>query len=67
MDQQAERRFIERLRVALSERPMTLVVSTHRMGLLDLTDRVVLLNGGRVQMDGARDTVLAALSSGTSG
>jgi ATP-binding cassette subfamily C protein LapB len=67
MDQQAERRFIERLRVALSERPMTLVVSTHRMGLLDLTDRVVLLNGGRVQMDGARDTVLAALSSGTPG
>jgi ATP-binding cassette subfamily C protein LapB len=67
MDQQAERRFIERLRVALAERPMTLVVSTHRMGLLDLTDRVVLLNGGRVQMDGARDTVLAALSSGAPG
>ena len=64
MDQQAERRFIDRLRVALAERPMTLVVSTHRMGLLDLTDRVVLLNGGRVQMDGPRDKVLASLTTG---
>ncbi len=62
MDQQSEKRFIERLRVALAERPMTLIVSTHRMGLLDLTERVVLLNEGRVQIDDTRSNVLAALA-----
>lgn len=61
MDQQAERMFIERLRHALAERPMTLVVATHRMGLLDLTERVVLLSGGKIQKQGLRDEVLGTL------
>jgi ATP-binding cassette subfamily C protein LapB len=63
MDSQSERHFIARLKMALQERPMTLIVSTHRMGLLELTDRVVLLNDGRVQLDGMRDKILASLAS----
>ncbi|MEM0950074.1 MAG: type I secretion system permease/ATPase [Pseudomonadota bacterium] len=64
MDAQSEKRFIERLKVALAERPMTVIVSTHRMGLLDLTDRVIQLNNGRVERDGPKDAVFAALSGG---
>lgn len=65
MDQQSERYFIKRLEVALKERPMTVVISTHRMGLLDLTDRVVLLNGGKIERDGPKAAVLASLSKGS--
>lgn len=64
MDQQAEVLFVERLRVALSQRPMTLLVATHRMGLLDLTERVVLLNSGKIQTQGKRESVLASLKGG---
>lgn len=66
MDQQAERRFIDRLRSALDAHPMTLVVATHRMGLLELTDRVVLMQAGKVQMDGPKADILATLKGGTS-
>ncbi|WP_172298651.1 type I secretion system permease/ATPase [Pseudoruegeria sp. HB172150] len=61
MDMQSEKQFIDRLATALEERPMTLIVSTHRMGLLDLVDRLVLLDGGRVVQDGPKGKVLAAL------
>lgn len=61
MDMASEKRFIERLAVALRERPMTLVVSTHRMGLLDLVTRLVVLDKGRVVQDGPKEDVLRKL------
>lgn len=64
MDMQSEKLFIERLRLALEERPMTLVIATHRMGLLDLVETVVLMGGGGVLKAGPKDEVLKALERG---
>lgn len=58
MDAQSEKLFIQRLQVALTEHPMTLIVSTHRMGLLELTDRVIFLDKGRVLADGSKEDVI---------
>ena len=41
MDSASESRFVQRLKHVLEQRPMTVVISTHRMGLLDLVDRVM--------------------------
>jgi ATP-binding cassette, subfamily C, bacterial exporter for protease/lipase len=44
------------------ERGTTFVVVTQRTGVLRLADKVLALNGGRVQAVGPRDEVLAALT-----
>jgi ATP-binding cassette subfamily C protein LapB len=63
MDMQSEQEFIRRLGAALQEQPMTLIVSTHRTGLLSLVDRLLLLDGGKLLRDGPKDEVIAALRS----
>jgi ATP-binding cassette subfamily C protein LapB len=37
---------------------------THKMSLLDLVDRLIVIDGGRVVADGPKDTVLEALKQG---
>ncbi len=60
MDQQTERQFIEQVRQAL--RPdQTLIVTTHRNSMLQLVDRLVVIENGRVVGDGPRDKVIEAL------
>jgi ATP-binding cassette subfamily C protein LapB len=39
-----------------------LVVVTHRPALLDVVDRVIVVDGGRILADGPKAAVLAALS-----
>lgn len=39
----------------------TLLVITHRTALLDLVDRIIVMDGGRVVADGRKDEVLKAL------
>ena len=39
----------------------TVVIVTHRQGILAAADRVVLLRQGRIERDGARDAVLASM------
>jgi ATP-binding cassette subfamily C protein LapB len=41
-----------------------LVVVTHKMAILPLVNRVIVLDRGRVVLDGPRDAVLARLRSG---
>ena len=65
MDQLSERLFIERLSAALERRAMTLIVSTHRMGLLALTDRLIVLDQGKVVQDGPKTEVLERLAGET--
>lgn len=67
MDTRSERQFVQRLARVLAERPMTLIVSTHRKGLLDLVDRVMLVEGGRVTRDGPRSEVMTALATPNEG
>jgi ATP-binding cassette, subfamily C, bacterial LapB len=61
MDAQSEVAFLKRLKAAAGD--CTLVMVTHRPAVLDLVSRVVVVDAGRVVMDGPRDRVLAALSS----
>lgn len=62
LDHAAEAALRERLRH--SERTETLLLITHRMPLLDLVDRVIVLHDGRVAMDGPKQAVLEALQKG---
>ena len=45
----------------LKARGRTVFVITHRLNVLAIADRILLLNNGVVQADGSRDAVLATL------
>ncbi|HEX7639474.1 MAG TPA: type I secretion system permease/ATPase, partial [Burkholderiaceae bacterium] len=60
MDAQSEVMFLRQLKEAAGTR--TLIMVTHRPAVLDLVDRVIVVDGGRVVMDGPKAAVLAALS-----
>ena len=60
MDTQTESLFIEHLKQASAGQ--TLVVVTHRTSLLALVDRIVIVDQGKIVMDGDKARVLAALS-----
>jgi ATP-binding cassette subfamily C protein LapB len=59
-DVRSETEFLERLK-ALANREMTIIVSTHRLSLLGLVDRLLLFEKGKLVADGPRDAVLARL------
>ncbi len=46
----------------LKQRGATIIVITHRVGILNLVDRIMVLNEGALLLDGPRDEVLAKLS-----
>jgi ATP-binding cassette subfamily C protein LapB len=60
MDAQTETALIQRLRDELKDR--TLVLITHRPPLLALVSRIMLIERGRVAMDGPRDEVLKQIT-----
>lgn len=60
MDAQTEQQFVQHLKRLLGRR--TLVVVTHRPAMLELVDRIVVIEAGRVLVDGPKATVLQALS-----
>jgi ATP-binding cassette subfamily C protein LapB len=60
MDAQSEMAFLRQLRQAAQD--CTLVVVTHRPAVLELVSRIVVVDAGRVVMDGPKEQVLAALS-----
>ena len=45
----------------------TMIVVTHRNSLLDLVDRIIVMDAGKVVADGPRDSVIAALRDGRIG
>lgn len=59
-DVRSEAEFLERLRAIGDERP-TILISTHRLSLLNMVDRLLLFDNGRLLADGPRDKVLALL------
>lgn len=61
LDQSAEGALVARLKNWMQGR--TVIMATHRLPLLDLADRVVVLNNGRVFLDGPKDDVLEKLRS----
>jgi ATP-binding cassette subfamily C protein LapB len=60
MDAQSEVAFLRQLKEACGS--CTLVMVTHRPAVLELVTRVVVVDAGRVVMDGPKAQVLAALS-----
>ena len=60
MDNQSENGLIDRLNDEVKGK--TLLVITHRMSLLRLVDRVVIIGDGKVAADGKRDEILRAIT-----
>jgi ATP-binding cassette subfamily C protein LapB len=44
-----------------------MLMVTHRTSLLDMADRIIVVDGGRIVADGPRDQVIEALRSGRIG
>ena len=65
LDQRLEATLISRLEGWMEGR--TVVIATHRMPILSLTDRVMVLQNGRLAVDGPRDQVLAHLATPAGG
>jgi ATP-binding cassette, subfamily C, bacterial LapB len=59
-DVRSESEFLERLKALRDER-MTIIISTHRLSLLGMVDRLLLFDSGRLVADGPRDKVMAIL------
>ncbi|MCC4800759.1 type I secretion system permease/ATPase [Enterovibrio norvegicus] len=64
MDAFAEKQFLRAMHQVSKER--TLVLITHKMSLLEIVDRVVVVDKGRVFLDGPREVVLEKLSKSPS-
>lgn len=64
LDQTLERTLISRLETWLHGR--TSIIATHRMPIVALTHRTLILQAGRMVVDGPRDQVLAHLAAGDS-
>ena len=65
MDFSSEAQFKERLRRFAEQK--TVVVVTHRTSLIDLANRIIVVDAGRIVADGPRDQVVDALQSGRVG
>lgn len=60
MDSQTEQEFLKHLHAATQGQ--TLIMVTHRPSLLALVDRIIVIDAGKVALDGPKATVLARLS-----
>jgi len=65
MDFSSEAQFKERLRHFAQHR--TVLVVTHRNSLLEIADRIIVLDEGRIVADGPREKVLDDLKAGRVG
>ena len=64
MDHSSEERVRRNLAAFCTDKSLLLV--THRTALLDLVDRLIVLDGGRIAADGPKDNVLKALQQSSS-
>ncbi|MCC2655561.1 MAG: toxin secretion transporter permease and ATP-binding protein [Panacagrimonas sp.] len=53
-----------RKRLAAAAKDKTVLIVTHRTALLDLVERLIVIDAGRIVADGPKDRVVAALRSG---
>jgi len=65
MDHQSETQLKERLRMAGVNKTMLLI--THRTALLDLVDRLIVVDRGQIVIDGPKAQVIEALRQGRVG
>lgn len=62
LDDSAEAALIKRMKTWLQHR--TLIMSTHRLRVLSLVDRIIVVNNGQIAMDGNKAEVLKRLKVG---
>ena len=62
MDTQAENNFVKHIQEQTKDK--TLILITHRHHLLSMVNRLILMDMGRVIMDGPRDEVIEAINKG---
>ncbi|NKB60006.1 MAG: ATP-binding cassette domain-containing protein [Alphaproteobacteria bacterium] len=62
LDNTSEGRFRARLASAISDK--TLLLITNRASMLELVDRLIVIDGGKIIADGAKQEVLDALQGG---
>ncbi|OPA79814.1 type I secretion system permease/ATPase [Campylobacter pinnipediorum] len=60
LDSTVENKLKQNLKINIANKTMVLV--THKMSLLDLVDRVIVVDNGKVLLDGNRDEILKKLS-----
>lgn len=60
MDQMSESILIDRLGAELAGR--TLIVITHRISLLRLVERVIIIADGKIEADGKRDEIIRSIT-----
>jgi ATP-binding cassette subfamily C protein LapB len=58
LDMNAEKALIESLNIEMFK---TLILVTHRIPMLDLVDRIIVLSQGSIVLDGKKDEVLRKL------
>lgn len=58
MDSHTEKLFVERLQSAILPH-QTIIIATHRMAALDVVDRLILMDQGRIIADGPRAEILS--------
>ena len=66
MDNRQEQRCLQVLRQELSE-GQTFIVSTHKTALLDLVDRIIIMDNQRIIIDGPKQAVLDELRKNDQG
>ena len=59
MDMNSEQQFIENFKTIAAN--STVMIVSHRMPLLNLVDRVIVMNEGKIVEDGPKDEVLQKL------
>jgi ATP-binding cassette subfamily C protein LapB len=62
LDARAEKQFIESMKVTAQNR--TLFLITHKMHLLQLVDRIIVMDNGHLVADGPKQVILEKLKSG---
>ncbi|WP_419963437.1 ATP-binding cassette domain-containing protein [Pantoea vagans] len=61
MDALTEARFIQQLSSAVTTQ--TLIIVTHRLSLLSMVDRLLVMEDGRITHDGDKEAIIAKLSA----
>ena len=62
MDSSSEEQLKARLKPYLADK--TFILTTHRASLLELVERIIVIDGGRIIADGPRDQIQNALKQG---
>ncbi|MCB5205377.1 type I secretion system permease/ATPase [Neorhizobium sp. T786] len=65
LDEASERQLLARMVPWLAGR--TFIISTHRPTMLELVDRIIVMDQGRIILDGAKELVLQRLSGAAEG